>query len=221
MLKGLFSTGRAPAAQEAPPAAGAAPSGRYAYPLKLNLGCGYHRLEGYLNVDHFAGAKPDLVMDMESMPWPFPDSSVTHVELRSVLEHVGQDSKTFLAIIAELWRVCAPGAEVNITVPHPRHDHFLGDPTHVRAILPSTLQAFDQVMNREWIDTGNAATPLGLQLGVDFHLDSVAFVLDEQWLKRMQAGEVNSEQVMAAAQSQNNVIAELACKWVAQKPPRG
>lgn len=210
MLKGLFSS------NAAPPAAPA-----YAHPLKLNLGCGYHKLPGYLNVDMSGDSKPDLVMNLEATPWPFPDSSVTHIVMRSVLEHVGGDSATFLAIIGELWRVCAPGAELIITVPHPRHDNFLGDPTHVRPIIPATLHAFDQVTNREWIDIGDAATPLGLQIGVDFHIESVEFVLDPQWKAKLDAGEVSVAQAMDAARSQNNVIAEYVFQWVAHKPPRG
>ena len=212
MLKGLFSP--------APTAPAAAPSA-YGYPLKLNLGCGYYKLAGHLNVDLSADSKPDLVMNLEILPWPFPDNSVTHIVMRSVLEHVGKDTATFLGIIRELWRVCAPGAEIAITVPHPRHDYFLGDPTHVRAILPEALHTFDQVMNREWIDTGNAATPLGIQLGVDFHVDEVEFVLDERWKARLAAGEISAAEVMDAARAQNNVIAEFNIKWVVHKPPRG
>lgn len=210
MLKGLFSA-----------AAPARAAGAYAHPLKLNLGCGYKKLDGYLNVDKFGDSQPDLVMDLEALPWPFPDSSVTHIVMSSVLEHIGQEPNLFLKIVQELWRVCAPGAELVITVPHPRHDFFISDPTHVRPILPSTLNAFDQVMNREWIDTGNAATPLGLQLGVDFHIESVEFILDDLWQSRLAAGEINPEQAMAAARSQLNVIAEFVFKWIAHKPGRG
>ncbi|HEX4327037.1 MAG TPA: hypothetical protein VH105_09465 [Burkholderiales bacterium] len=209
MLKGLFST---PRAQTGAP--------QFAYPLKLNLGCGFKKMPGYVNVDHFAGSRPDLVLDLEAVPWPFPGSSVTHVTMDSVLEHVGQKPTVFLAIIGELWRVCAPGALLDITVPHPRHDHFLGDPTHVRAILPATLQAFDQVMNREWVAGGNAATPLGLQLGVDFSLENVNFVLDAEWLPKFTSGEMTSEEIVKASRSQDNVIAELQFKWVAHKPAR-
>jgi len=210
MLKSLFSS--APAARHASP---------YAYPLKLNLGCGYKKMDGYLNVDKFGDSRPDLVLDLEVLPWPFPDSSVTHITMASILEHIGQQPDQFLKIIQELWRICAPGAELIITVPHPRHDHFLGDPTHVRPILPATLQAFDQVLNRQWIAEATANTPLGLQLGVDFHIDAVEFILDDAWRPRFTAGEISAEQVMEAARSQNNVISDFTFKWIAQKPCRG
>ena len=54
--------------------------------------------------------------------------------MKHVLEHLGRDTDTFLAIWKELYRVAAPGATVRIVVPHPRHQDFLQDPTHVRAM---------------------------------------------------------------------------------------
>jgi len=206
MLKHLFS------------AAPAKPA--LAYPLKLNLGSGYRKMDGYLNADKYADAQPDLVLDLEVLPWPFPDNCATHVNLSHVLEHVGRDSATFLAMVQELWRVCAPGAQILIRVPHPRHDNFLGDPTHVRPIMPATLQAFDQEINRDWIATGSSATPLGVMLGVDFQVMSVEYIPDAQWKKKLDAGAISVEQLFEAAGAQNNVLDELIFNWTAHKPPR-
>ena len=216
MLKNLFSSAthaQAAAPAPAPPA--------YAYPLKLNLGCGYKKLDGYVNADKYPDSQPDLLLDLEVLPWPFPDNSVTHIMMSNILEHIGQQPALFLRIVQELWRICAPQAEITISVPHPRHDHFLGDPTHVRAILPDTLHVFDQVQNRNGIATGNATTPLGVQLGVDFHVDSVQFVLDPRWLPRFESGEVTAEQVMEYSLKENNVIAEFIFRWIVHKPVRG
>jgi SAM-dependent methyltransferase len=213
MLKSLFGS--------APHRAVAAAAGQFAYPLKLNLGCGYRKMDGYLNVDRSGDSQPDLVLDLEKLPWPFPDNSVTHISMSHVLEHIGQEADKFLQLIQEMYRVCAPQAELTVAVPHPRHDNFLSDPTHVRPILPTTLQLFDQAMNREAIATGNGASPLGLQLGVDFEIRSVQFILDPRWAGRFEAGELTSEQVFEYAQSQNNVIAELTLVLMAHKPGRG
>ena len=193
----------------------------HAYPLKLNLGCGHRKFDGYVNADKFAGGQPDLVMDIEILPWPFPANSATHVHLSHVLEHVGQASDLFLRLMQELWRVCAPLAEVVIKVPHPRHDDFLGDPTHVRPIMPATLQAFDQVLNREWIASGSGATPLGLQTGVDFQVTSLEYVPDVRWKRRLDAGEVTANELFEYAASQNNVFAEFVFTLTAHKPARG
>jgi len=207
MLKNLFSsTPRA---------------GQWQGPLKLNLGCGYRKMEGYVNADKYPDSQPDLVMDLEALPWPFPDNCATHVFMSHVLEHIGQSSGLFLRLMQELWRVCAPGGEVVIRVPHPRHDDYLGDPTHVRPIMPATLQAFDQVLNREWIATGNGATPLGVQQGIDFQIVSLEYLPDPAWKAKLDAGEVTPQQLFELARAQNNVFAEFIFTCVAHKPGRG
>jgi hypothetical protein len=211
MLKSLFISARKqPAA--APP---------LAFPLKLNLGCGFSKLEGYINVDKFSAANPDMLVDLEVLPWPFPDSSATHIEMSHVLEHMGQESAKFLLLMQELWRVCAAQASVTIRVPHPRHDNFLGDPTHVRPIMPATLQVFDQLLNREWIASNSSTSCLGLYLGVDFQIAAVEYVLDERWQRRLDAGELTVAQVFDYSNSQNNVLAELVFNLIAHKPGRG
>jgi hypothetical protein len=121
----------------------------------------------------------------------------------------------------ELWRVCAPGAEVIIHVPHPRHDDYLGDPTHVRPIMPATLQAFDQALNREWIAAGSGITPLGLQLGIDFQIVTLEYLPDPRWKQKLDAGQVSAADLFEAAAAQNNVIAELIFTCMAHKPGRG
>jgi predicted SAM-dependent methyltransferase len=90
--------------------------------MKLNLGCGHNRLQGWTNVDMFQECSPDVVVDLESLPWPWADASVERVLFNHSLEHLGQDSRTFLGMMKELYRVCQDGAEIEINVPHPRHE---------------------------------------------------------------------------------------------------
>ena len=102
--------------------------------IKLNLGCGSKILLGYTNIDKFDTYKPDIVHDLEKFPYPFEDNSVNEILLSHVLEHVGQNPDVFNNIIKEFYRICVHGAIINIIVPHPRHDDFISDPTHVRPI---------------------------------------------------------------------------------------
>src|SRR5262249_48391532 len=118
--------------------------------VRFNMGCGHNRLEGHVNVDAFAACSPDEVVDLERTPWPWPAGCAEEVVFNHSLEHMGADPKVFLALIAELYRICAPDAVVRITVPHPRHDTFIGDPTHVRIITPAVMSLFDRALNDEW-----------------------------------------------------------------------
>ena len=138
--------------------------------MKLNLGCGQNRIEGYVNTNREPAVEPDLVMDLEQFPWPFDTGSVDEVVANHVLEHVGATPQQFIGIMQELYRVCRGGAIVHIAVPHPRHDNFVDDPTHVRAITPMTLALFSKKCCDEWRASGMANSPLALYAGVDFDL---------------------------------------------------
>lgn len=173
--------------------------------VKLNLGCGLHKREGYVNVDMSPACNPDVVLDLERTPWPWPDDSVDAVQLIHVLEHLGQPPQVFLAIMKELWRVCCDGATIDIEVPHPRCDEFLGDPTHVRAITADGLALFSQRNCAEYARTGAANTPLGFYLGVDFEIASATLIPKSEWLGRLQRGEISEAELRSAGNSQWNV----------------
>lgn len=177
--------------------------------MRLNLGCGGDKREGWRNIDKFAILEPDEVVDLEHFPWPWPDGSATEVLLKHVLEHLGAETETYRRIIQELWRVCADGAEITVIVPHPRHDHFLNDPTHVRPITAAGLQMLSRKSNREWAEKGLGNTPLGLIWEVDFELVSVNMNPDEPWRGRLARGEISVDELQEAARQYNNVVSEV------------
>lgn len=186
--------------------------------MKLNLGCGNWKLPGYLNVDRQSACQPDQVVDLEALPWPFPDDSCEEVILSHVLEHLGETRAIYLGILKELHRICRPGARVQVTVPHPRHDLFLIDPTHVRAILPESLGMLSKKKNHEWQRDGIADTPLGLYLDVDFEIREVTYLLDPFWESQIAAGKMTRDGVLAISRSYANVIQETTIKLQAIKP---
>ena len=187
--------------------------------MKLNLGCGRRKLDGWLNVDRSPLCQPDRVVDLEQAPWPWPDGVADEIMLSHVLEHLGATPESYFAIMKELWRICRDGATVTIVVPHPRHDDFLHDPTHVRAITSEGLSMFSQALNREWLERGLANTPLGIELGIDFSVQSTAYVLDEPWNSRFRAGELSKHDIEAAMRRYLNVVKEATIVLVASKPP--
>lgn len=146
--------------------------------MKLNLGCGPRRLEGWLNIDTVASFTPDRVMDLEQTPWDLPTDAAEEVLLNHVLEHLGASTGTFLAVMGELYRVCRDGALIRINVPHPLHEHYRTDPSHVRPITPQTLSMFSQAECDQAAAVASPMTPWAHILGVDFELASVEYVAD-------------------------------------------
>ena len=174
--------------------------------LKLNLGCGNRKLEGFINVDQSETCHPDEVFNLETFPWPWEDNSVTEIKLIHVLEHLGQQTSVFLSIMKEMYRVCRDGATIKIVVPHPRHDDFLGDPTHVRAITSATLALFNQRLNHEWKALGAPNTPLAIICGVDFEIELFNYTLAPQWQEKKTTSE---EELDFAILHFNNVVQSL------------
>jgi hypothetical protein len=185
-------------------------------PLRLNLGSGQHPKPGYVNVDKFG--TPDVKCDLETFPWPWPDSSVDEVRLHHVLEHLGESVAAFFGIIKELYRVCKDRASVFIVVPHPRHDDFLGDPTHVRPFMPDSFYLYSKEVNQTWQKSGFSNSPLGLYLDVDFTVAALQLELAQPWLDKWKSKELTDEQVTEAMQKFNNVVKTIRVQWTVIKP---
>lgn len=175
--------------------------------LRLNLGCGTNKLAGFVNVDKLG--EPDLRQDLEAFPWPWPDGSIAEVVLNHVLEHLGREADIFIGIMKELHRVCAGGAQVRIAVPHPRHDDFIGDPTHVRIVTPQVLSLFSRKNCERWAAEGAANSPLAIYHGVDFEILEQHIVLEARYLDALKSGDMTALQVDEALREKNNVAKEI------------
>jgi hypothetical protein len=186
--------------------------------MKFNMGCGQRRLEGYVNVDSAKESAADEVWDLERTPWPWADGCAEEIRFIHSLEHMGADTKVFLAIIQETYRIAAPGCQVVIHVPHPRHDNFLGDPTHVRAVTPAALRLFDRELNETWRREERPNTPLGLYLGVDFRMVEEQTIVETAIWKQVQAGEISREEIRRMVEREFNVAYEFRIVLEARKP---
>jgi ubiquinone/menaquinone biosynthesis C-methylase UbiE len=80
--------------------------------MKLHLGCGNKKLEGYVNVD--VVGNPDKVCDLSSYPWPFDDNSADEIFSEHFLEHVLDYDRTIL----EMYRILKPNGKLCFRVPH-------------------------------------------------------------------------------------------------------
>jgi len=176
--------------------------------MKINMGCGQNKFEGYLNVDKFEECSPDLKIDLELFPWPIDTNAAEEVLFIHCLEHLGQKSEVFFEIIKETYRISKGDAKIVIVVPHPRHDHFLGDPTHVRVINPMILSLFSKKLNMQWKQNGDANSPLALYLDVDFEIVEYKQILAPYYLEKLNKKEITLEQLEQCVQERNNVVQE-------------
>lgn len=176
--------------------------------MRLNLGCGFNKRDGFVNVDIGDHCAPDLVHDLEATPWPWDDSVVDEIFMSHVLEHLGATTDTYFAVLREIYRVCRDGALVTIVVPHPRHDDFLHDATHVRAVTVEGLSMFSRKNCEEWIAAGNANTPLAFVAGVDFEIAESEITLEEPYKSKFDLGVLSKTELMQAIRQYNNVIKE-------------
>ena len=175
---------------------------------KFNMGCGNNKREGYINVDAYAECNPDVQFNLESFPWPWEASSAEEVLFNHSLEHMGQNPQVFLSIMTELYRICANDALVYINVPHPRHDFFLGDPTHVRPITPELLSLFDKEECDRWKNMGASNTPFAHYLNVNFKRVSMTSSLDEPFKTQFIEHRITSQELYDLALKHNNIYTE-------------
>lgn len=137
--------------------------------MKLNIGSGYKRYPGYLNVDNDKNCNPDYLVNIDdvNLILPFDDNSIDDIRMYHILEHVGQG---FFRLLQELYRVSKPGTIWDIALPYPRHDVAIIDPTHVRMILPETFRLFSKKHNQLEIERGGSSSTLGLIYDIDLEL---------------------------------------------------
>lgn len=179
-------------------------------PLRLNVGCGQNKLEGYVNVDK--AHDPDVVCDLEQFPWPWETSSVDEIRAHHILEHLGQDHKTFVGVMKEMYRVCKGGAVLDIVVPHPRHDDFMNDPTHVRPITLNVMALFSKSWNRKWVEDGSANTKLALEHDIDFEPKEEALQLEPHIQAAFEQGRITPEGLTQLIKERNNIVKAIHLK---------
>lgn len=94
--------------------------------MKLDLGCGSSKKNGYVGVDKLSLPGVDICHDLNLFPYPFEDGSIDEVWMDQVLEHVNDPVK----VVEELYRICRNGALITIGVPYFRSFYAVIDPTH-------------------------------------------------------------------------------------------
>lgn len=94
--------------------------------IKLDIGCGSSKKDGYIGVDKLKFDCVDIIHDLNILPYPFKDNYADEIFLDNVLEHLDDP----IAVIHELHRIGKNNAKVNIIVPYFRSFYAIIDPTH-------------------------------------------------------------------------------------------
>lgn len=123
-------------------------------PLRLNLGSGPGKREGFLSVDAIAFPQVDVITDLTG-PWPWKDNSVSEVFSSHCIEHF--TAKQRVHFVNELYRVLAPGVRdaagkpvsgfATIIAPHWASCRAYGDPTHQ---WPPVSEFWFFYLRRDW-----------------------------------------------------------------------
>jgi len=82
--------------------------------MKLHVGCGTNKLEGWINIDGVRSCQPDLVHDL-TKPLPYGDLTVDELKAEGVLEHV--DKYMRYCVFSDWARVLKVGGSIHIGVP--------------------------------------------------------------------------------------------------------
>jgi len=77
--------------------------------LKLNIGCGYNKMDGAINIDKVMAVRPDVICDVE-YGLPFRDNIFHEIFMKHVYEHI----HNVVNLMNEIWRVGKPNGYVEI-----------------------------------------------------------------------------------------------------------
>lgn len=113
--------------------------------LRLDLGCGKRKKVGFVGVDISSDCEADVIWDLRTAPWPWPDNSIEEIYSGHFFEHLnGRERITFME---ELWRILIPNGKALITTPYWASWRAVADPTH---IFPPIVEQSYLYFNRDW-----------------------------------------------------------------------
>jgi predicted SAM-dependent methyltransferase len=187
---------------------------------KLNMGCGFNKLDGYWNVDVEKKCNPDEVINLEETPWPYDDNFFEQIYAYNILEHLGNTPQIFTNVMKEMYRVSQHGAIWNIQVPHHRCDLYWDDYTHVRVLTPKTFRMFDQQFNFQTIERKLSESTFGLYHNIDIEITDVQYNMTGYWQQQMQSGMIGSAQLDINLNTLANVAESVNITLVVHKPGR-
>jgi ubiquinone/menaquinone biosynthesis C-methylase UbiE len=113
--------------------------------VKVDIGCGKQKKEGFIGVDIIPFEGVDVVMDAGKDKWPWEDGSVDEVYCSHVVEHFTAEQRVHF--VNELHRVLKTKGTALIITPHWASQRAYGDLTHQ---WPPVSEMWFFYLNKEW-----------------------------------------------------------------------
>lgn len=88
--------------------------GDFSPPYKLHIGCGHHRLSGWVNMDLFATPATDVLWNVMN-PLPFADESCQYIFHEHLLEHFSREEGK--SVLKECHRLLSREGVLRIAMP--------------------------------------------------------------------------------------------------------
>lgn len=108
--------------------------------IKLDVGCGNKKRNGFFGLDKIELPGVDIVCDLEKDRIPLDDNSVKEIHTRHFLEHVSD----LVKIMDEFWRVSCDKGRIIIAVPYYNSIGAFRDPTHKGFFTFETFNYFTE-----------------------------------------------------------------------------
>lgn len=99
---------------------------KLAAPRILDVGCGIKKHPGSIGIDNNPASRADVLVNLDSFPYPFRSASFDQVRAVHVIEHVADVIRT----MEEFHRLLRIGGKVYIATPHYTDFSSFCDPTH-------------------------------------------------------------------------------------------
>jgi SAM-dependent methyltransferase len=113
--------------------------------VRLDIGCGKNKKEGFIGIDRIKFDTVDVVCDVGTEKLPYGDDSVDEVHCSHFLEHLTQDERVHF--LNEAHRVMRKDAKMTLIVPHWCSNRAYGDPTHK---WPAVSEMFFYYLSKPW-----------------------------------------------------------------------
>lgn len=151
--------------------------------LKLDLGCGDNKKEGFTGVDKFKTGSTDIVHDLFVYPWPFDDGSVSEIHSSHFFEHIaGHDRPRFME---EVYRVLETGGKATFITPYYKSPRATQDFTHM---WPPISEESYLYFNKNWREQ-NKLTHGYYDIKCDFDF-TFGYAIDPNWQLRSEESKV-------------------------------